>query len=597
VDQVQEIKSKLDVVEIVREYLPNLKQAGTNWKTLCPFHNEKTPSFMVSQERQMWHCFGCGEGGDIFEFVKKIENVEFPESLRILAQKAGVVLKKQDPKLLDQRTKQLELHEAATKFFQAHLWQTTAGKHALAYLSGRGLTEDTIKTWRLGYAPESYEALTKHLKSRGYIDLEIKNSGLVVEKNKGIGYYDRFRDRIMFPLFDAQGQVVGFTGRLLKDKKGQGKYVNSPQTILYNKSYVLYGLHAAKEAIKERNKVIIVEGQMDVLSVHQAGDKNVVASSGTALTQEQLELMKRYTKTLTLAFDADQAGAKAILRATDIALKQGFKIYVLLLPAGEDPDTMVQADYPRWKILVGESTELMEYFFDLVFKGRQLDTLDARKEAARKLLQLIRKLPDAIDRDYYLKKLSSQTDISEGALREVLSEVSSVITESGGLPTTTLKSLDTKQKASQRLIAWLLVRSDLWDKAFATVLPDMIEGRSERELYSSLAVYYTDNNKVWSPDNIHIDIITQEIRLEPLALKLLHTLHILSQDLATHIDEPYAVDDFQLLCRNLQRQYWHSRLAILKAEIKQAEDAKDSAKVQALTLEVNKLIHKLSELK
>ena len=316
---IDEIKQRLDVVDIVREYVP-LQQAGTNWRARCPFHNEKTPSFMVSKEKQIWHCFGCGKGGDLIEFVKEIEGIEFPEALRILAQKAGVVLRRQDPKVISVKTRLFDLMAEATNFFIGKLNFIEAGQ-ARKYLAERGLKEETLKEWQIGWALDSWDELAKYLQNKGFSDNQIVASGMVVKKQSGAGHYDRFRGRIMFPIFDVSGSVVGFTGRILieTDKSG-GKYVNTPQTTIYDKSRVIFGLDKAKQEIRKKDLAVVVEGQMDVIASHQVGVCNVVASSGTALTNQQVGLLSRYTKNLAFCFDADSAGEQATKRGIDIAL-------------------------------------------------------------------------------------------------------------------------------------------------------------------------------------------------------------------------------------------------------------------------------------
>lgn len=594
-DQVEEIKNKLDIVELVREYLPHMKQSGSNWKALCPFHNEKTPSFMVSKEKQIYHCFGCSEGGDVFEFVKKIENVDFPEALRILAQKTGVVLKRQDPKLVDLKAKLIDLHQAAAKFFMAHLWQTDSGKVALEYLKGRGLTDATIKEWKLGFAPDSFESLSKHLKEKGLADNEIKQSGLVGINSQGKSY-DRFRQRVMFPLFDNHGQVIGFTGRLLKDKEGQGKYVNSPQTPIYNKSYVLYGLSQAKDEIKTSGRAVLVEGQMDVLSAHQAGFSNVIASSGTALTEGQLDLIKRYTNEVIFAFDADQAGDKAIARSTDLALRYGFRIRVLIIPPGDDPDSLIKKDAAVWRKLVAEAPELMQYFLQKVVADYDINSLDGKKNAADILLKLISKLNSPIDQDFYIKKLSEILSISEPALRESLNSFTAGSLSVSDKVDKKRSEIDSRQRMGQRLLAWLLVREDLWPRMIEIILPEMMLGKAEQELYSQLIVYYTKNNSDWGKQYLEFGTLSSQLDGELPLQELIKTLSVLAEDLRSQVEEKDVENDWQLLMMYLQKNYFHKRIQGLQNELKVAEQQKNSSQVENITAEINQLISNLTKL-
>lgn len=594
-DQVEEIKNRLDIVEVVREYLPQMKQSGSNWKVLCPFHNEKTPSFMVSKDKQIYHCFGCGEGGDVFEFIKKIENVDFPEALRILAQKTGVVLKRQDPKLLDLKARLIDLHQAATKFFMAHLWQTDSGKAALEYLRGRGLKDGTIKDWKIGWAPDSYEALFNHLQKKGFSEYEIKQSGLVGLNDKG-KIYDRFRERIMFPLFDNHGQVIGFTGRLLEEKSGQGKYINSPQTPIYNKSYVLYGLYQAKDAIKNIGQAVLVEGQMDVVTAHQSGFSNVIASSGTALTSAQLDLLKRYTNEIVMAFDSDQAGEKAIVRSTELALRLAFDIKVLLLPAGDDPDSLIKQRPAIWQDLISRAPDLIQYFFDKVARDYNMDNLSGKKQAAQVILNLISKLPNPIDRDFYVKKLSDSLAISESALRENLSLYSAVSKGPEEQSFLNKAEISHWQRMSQRLLAWLLGREDFWPRMVDKILPEMLDGPEERELYSKLIVYYTENKSVWEKELLAVGKLLSVLELTTSEERLLKNLSLLADDLQQLNHDKDIDNDWQLLMKNIQKNFFHQRISKLQKQLKTAETTRAGTQTEDLTAEINQLISNLAKL-
>ena len=311
---LEEIKNRLNIIDVVQEYLP-LKKAGANWKAPCPFHNEKSASFMVSDTKQIWHCFGCGEGGDIFGFVMKIDGVEFSEALKTLAKKAGVELRHEDPKFTNQKTRAMEISDQAAKFFHAYLLKSTEAEAAREYLKRRGLTDQTIEEFQIGLAPNMWEGLLQVLAKKGYKPEELVSAGLVIKSDRRAdSYYDRFRNRIMFPITDVAGNVRGFTGRLMPEEEKKpdagGKYMNTPETVIYNKGHIIYGLDKAKLAVKAKNEMVIVEGQMDVIASHQAGVKNVVASSGTAFTPEQFNMLKRYAETILLSFDTDAALTK-----------------------------------------------------------------------------------------------------------------------------------------------------------------------------------------------------------------------------------------------------------------------------------------------
>ena len=310
----EEIKSKLDIVEVIRDYI-KLQQAGANWRAQCPFHREKTPSFMVSQERQIWHCFGCGKGGDVFSFVQDIEGLSFVEALRLLAPKAGVTLKRQDPKLVSQRNRLLDIIDLSRRYFHKLLMESPSAKMAREYLAGRGLKTEDLEEWQIGYSPDSWDTILNFLKSRGYKENEIFLAGMVIKGQNRPGFYDRFRGRIMFPINDVNGNTVAFTARVSPEKEKEekmGKYINSPQTQVYDKSNILFGLDKARMEIKKADKVILVEGQMDAITAYVNDFKCVVASSGTALTEEQVKILKRYTNNLIISYDIARIDVKKL---------------------------------------------------------------------------------------------------------------------------------------------------------------------------------------------------------------------------------------------------------------------------------------------
>jgi DNA primase len=316
---VEDIKSRLDIVELIGSYL-RLQKAGANFKANCPFHNEKTPSFVVSPSRQIWHCFGCSKGGDIFKFVMDIEGYDFPESLRYLADKAGVEVKREDPALKSERNRLLAVMEEATKFFESNsaIGLLSKQNNPIVYLQGRGLTAETIKEFRLGYAPDEWRSLFNHLIAKSFTPADIVKAGLAIENKassaRNQSYYDRFRGRIIFPIFDYNGRVVAFGGRIYPEKKDAAKYVNSPETLLYQKSKILYGLNKSKAEILREGSCVVVEGYTDMIMSWQAGVKNVVASSGTAFTVLQLNILHRLCDKLYAAFDMDLAGTEASRR-------------------------------------------------------------------------------------------------------------------------------------------------------------------------------------------------------------------------------------------------------------------------------------------
>src|SRR3989338_4415136 len=430
----QLIKDKIDIVDFISEYVP-LKRAGINYKACCPFHQEKTPSFMVNRERQSWHCFGCNKGGDIFTFLQEIEGMEFVEALKFLADKAGIRL---DYKISEINTSQKnrikDINTEAARFFHNFLLKMDAARLAREYLRERGLSENTIEDWQIGFGPEQWDLLTQYLFKKGHgIDdlvaagLTIKKDGADIQTQKG--FYDRFRGRIMFPISDTYGAVVGFTGRVLVEtEKSGGKYVNTPQTIVYDKSRVVFGLNYAKPEIKAKDLIVMVEGQMDVIACHQAGMKNVVATSGTALTEAQVRLLKRYSNNLNIAYDADAAGLAAAKRGVDIAIKEGMNVKVISIPPGlgKDPDEVCKKNKSVWFEAVAQAKGIMPWHFDKSFANKEISDPKQKQMVADELLARIALIPYAVELDHWLRELASRINVDVSVLREDLARISKI---------------------------------------------------------------------------------------------------------------------------------------------------------------------------
>ena len=411
---IEEIKNRLNIVDVVQSYI-KIQKAGANYRALCPFHSEKKPSFFISPTRQIWHCFGCNFGGDIFKFVMKIEGVEFGDALRILAQKAGVELKRQDPKIRTERQRLYEISELACRFFEKQLEESEAGEETKKYLLNRGLKEETIKKWRLGYAPDVWQGLSNFLISKGYKREEMIKAGLAVKSEKKESYFDRFRARIIFPVFDLSSQVIGFGGRILENKKHDevAKYVNTPNTLLYDKSHILYGLNKAGIEIRKKNNCVLVEGYMDVIIANQAGFENVVAASGTALTSYQLNILKRYSDNLLTAFDMDIAGDTATKRGIDLAQSSGFNIRIITMPEEKDPADVISQNPQEWQDFVLKAKTIHDFYFEDTFSKFDKNTLEGKKEIAKALLPVIKRIPNKIEQNIWLKDLATSLGVRE----------------------------------------------------------------------------------------------------------------------------------------------------------------------------------------
>jgi len=422
---IDEIKDRLDIVEVISGYL-KLAKAGANYRALCPFHKEKTPSFMVSPERQIWHCFGCGEGGDIFKFVMKYENLDFPEALRLLAKQAGIELKREDPRIKNEMSKLYEICERAAEYFEEQLKKETG---VINYLKKRGLKDKTIDFWQIGFAPDNRDGLFRYLVKSGFKADDILKGGLAIKSSLGQqSFFDRFRSRIIFPLFDSQDRIVGFTGRIFNETNypKEPKYLNSPETPIFNKGRLLYGFSKTKKEIREKNQAILVEGQMDFLAVWQEGFQNVVATSGTALSGEQLKLLKRVTKNLVIAYDMDEAGRIATERAIDLAKNSEFSVSVLTLPAGvKDIADFVLAYPNQLEKIIKSAEESGEYYYRLARTGLDLNDLGIKKKAVNFLLSKVKHLANAVERSHWISKIANDFQIKESYLEEELMKIKS----------------------------------------------------------------------------------------------------------------------------------------------------------------------------
>ncbi len=420
--QIEEIKNKLNVVDIVGSYV-KLTKTGANYRGACPFHSDKKPSFFVSPTRQMWKCFGCGAGHSIFDFIMKIEGVEFGDALKILANKAGVELRRENPKLKTERQRLYEICDLACFFFEKQMGNSSWGKEAKEYLLKRGIKEETIKKWRIGYSPDTWQGLSDFLVSKGYKREEIVKAGLAVQSEKGNNPYDRFRGRIVFPIFDLNSQVVGFGGRVFKDadKKETAKYINTPQTLLYDKSNILYGLNYAKLHVRNLNHCVLTEGYTDTIMAHQEGFENTVAVSGTALTLRHLGLLKRYSDNLILAFDMDLAGDTATKRGINLAESQGFNIKIIDSYSGvKDPAEIILENPENWKKSLEKSKTIMEYYFESAFSSFNKNIPEDKKEIGKIILPAIKRLQNRIEQSHWVQKLAEKLGVKEEAVLEEL---------------------------------------------------------------------------------------------------------------------------------------------------------------------------------
>ncbi|MGB2697305.1 MAG: DNA primase [Candidatus Zixiibacteriota bacterium] len=423
-DLIDRIRESNDIVDLISEYVP-LKKRGKNYMGLCPFHPEKKPSFSVSQDKQIYYCFGCGQGGNVITFLMNHDKLGFTEAVRTLAKKAGITLPR---KPIDREKQEIYdklyfANQIAHQFFQNCLNHKTMGKRARDYLETRGLKQEIIESFGIGYAPAGWEGLLRFAKTKG-VDLRILNSaGLVVQSERKEGYYDRFRDRLIFPISNLSGRIIGFGGRVLKEED-EPKYLNSPETLIYQKGKLLYGLNLSKEIIRENNSAVVVEGYMDLISLYQAGMKNVVASSGTAFTSDQARLLSRYAEEVFLLFDSDSAGRKAALRSVDSLFDYGLEVLVMDLPSGEDPDSFVRK-YGAKSIL--EKKKEAKSFID--FKVESIGekffklSLSEQERIISEFSQTAQNIGDPVRRSLFLTKVAQKLEVDERILLNSIKKV------------------------------------------------------------------------------------------------------------------------------------------------------------------------------
>lgn len=584
-DEIEEIKRKIDIVDFISGYL-TVKKAGANYRSLCPFHNEKSPSMMISPEKQIFHCFGCQIGGDVFSFVMQMENLGFREALEMLAARAGVKLEKyrQSPNYQqekDEKTKLYQINNWSARLFGEILLKHPAGKIALDYLKNRGITTETIEHFGIGYAPNS-DILRKFLISKGFTPNEISSAGGP----------DRFFKRIVFPIRDALGNVLGFTGRIL-EKGQESKYLNTPETIIFHKGRILYNLDKARGDIKLAKTTVVVEGQMDVVASVQAGVKNVVATSGTALTEDHLRTLYRYTPNICFSFDSDTAGLATAKKAYEMAISEGMNVKMVNLGEFKDPGEMVESDPELWKKAVSEAQPVIDWYFRLAFKnfgqdGKEL-TPQEKKEIAKELIPIIKKIPDTIEQAHYIGVLAKKLGVAEQIIFEALNKVQDALRQAQGRPLDRAQGRQDEKPAeikkiplsSDEILVGLLVLSP---KNIATVkdliAPGDILDAWSNLLYNEVLIWYN------SGENGKLDKVLKEKLTPQDYLKLSFLTIELENDYPDF--DPVIVD----ICANIKLHKNEKLKQHYATAIAAAEEAGDREKLKQLVKEFQDVISK-----
>ena len=544
-DSVVEIKSRLSIVDVVSQYC-QLKKAGRNFKACCPFHSEKTPSFIISPERQFAWCYGCQTGGDIFKIVQLLEGVDFKESLKILADKAGVELptnfsggvKKEKKDLL------VEINEAARDFFVVEL---NKNSEAQKYLKNRGLKKSTIEEWGIGFAPDGFENLFPKLEEK-FPKKEIIEAGVAGLKEMGSDrLFDKFRNRIMFPIADHRGRVVAFTGRVLDDS--EPKYLNSAESPIFTKGAILFGFANARKAMRESKFAVIVEGQLDVISVSQKDFKNVVASSGTALTEMHLKSLKNLVERVVFCFDSDSAGVESTLRALEIAAVLDFDSKIAILPEGvKDPDEAIQKDPQIFADAIADAVSPLEFFFRQVFAKIDLNEISEKKKVVRRLLTFAQKITSAVERDDFIRQAGTKLGIAESVLTEELEN----------LPRTFSSTPEEKEIHADKI--------------------------SARDWLTGLVVAFPEVAKEFDEELKKLGLVEIEIKENEEKLALL------ASDKYSDFSEVTIKKELESLFAKLGKQGLEERKHELKLEMQKMEEAGDDAKAAELFNEYQKLL-------
>ncbi len=597
-NEVEQIKERLSVAEIVGEYI-KLEKSGVNYKALCPFHNEKTPSFTVNTERNFWYCFGCQEGGDIFTFVQKMEGLDFREALEKLAERANVELPKYTPQNKEEKNRKqtvLDILQLTTRIYQQQLIKNKKSPEILKYLKKRGFTKEVIRDFKIGYAPDSWRAITNYLiVKKKFIPADVVQAGLAIHKDGTNqqdvqNYYDRFRDRIMFPIIDINGKAIGYSARIAPsgDEKN-AKYINSPQSIVYDKSKVLYGLYQARQTIRQVGYAIIVEGNADVVLSHSIGVKNVVAVSGTALTDEQVKILKRYTNKVMLNFDMDGAGQKATRKSIQVCLQNDLQVKVILLDKKyKDVGDIVAEQPDDWKKFIQKAVPIMEYYFQTFFAEYNVEDIQDRKIIIRELLKVIKDIADPIEQSYWLKKLSLRTQTDEDLLTNELEKVK-LNSREISLPARSFENKNTvtenneqkkeeKKKSrsvvlQQRLLGLLAKFPEELKEVANEISLDSFTEKEDKDIFQRLQ----------SGENLN----ELENRLNSYIAQVIYQY---KEDNGIDETDVNPIKEWEIITRELIKLKRQEKLKQIELDLKRAEENGDEKEVERLMIELQKAL-------
>ena len=600
-DFIEKVRFSNDIIDVVSEYT-NLKKSGQSYKGLCPFHDEKTPSFNVSPDQQLYYCFGCGVGGNIFNFIMEVEGLNFSEAVEFLAERANIELPQQSnsqarQRKRSQRNKLLKIHKLATQFYNYLLLESELGRQAYNYLVERGFDEETIEKFQLGFAPDRWQGLYNFLSDKGYEDEILLKSGLILPRKNNDGYYDRFRNRVMFTIFDHRHQAIGFGGRVLSSDE-EPKYLNSPSTPLFDKSENLYGLNWAKKEMRQTDEVIITEGYTDVITASDFGIENVVASLGTSLTTQQAKILKRYVERVYIAYDADAAGAQAALRGLEILKKEGLEVKVINLGNDKDPDEYIKEEgKEKFLQLKNNATSLIQFKINQVLKNKDLANVDERVNVVQKILPILYAIDDSVEREEYLKQVAEKLQIRLEVLRTELNKFEKSQQQhrkdrernnnnnlKKGIELNDPKK-DGYQNAVNGLFKLILTNSRLIQKAEEGLdMADFAE-EAHRQLFSAICEVYQSDNKLETNE------IYNRLSAES-AQKLLTKLAVQGSTFDSQVNRDEILKDYIKKIKGYQSGM---KKEDLESKIKQAEQNKNYQELNQLLEEYQDLFRKEEE--
>ncbi|MBN2016398.1 DNA primase [Candidatus Dojkabacteria bacterium] len=576
-NQIEEIKDRLDILEVARSYITNFKRSGTNYFALCPFHQEKTPSFSINPELGIYKCFGCGESGDVFTLIEKMEGVEFSDALEIAAKRAGVKLERnyseKDKHIHEERQEILKINALAAEYYNYILCKHGQGKKGRKYARERKITKKLIDEFKIGYAPRAYTNLLKFLKTKGYTQQNLIKWGLVVSGSGRV--YDKFRSRLIFPLINHRGDIAGFSGRTILKNTKAPKYLHSPQTLAFDKGKFLFGLEQSKSAIRKSNFVVFCEGQLDVISSHKTDVKNIVASLGTSLTDDQLTLAKRYTKNIYFCFDNDSAGESALIRAANMAHKLDFNVKAVNIPEGKDADELINTNKAEWIRTVKKAEPIVDHMMRRLYRRLDLSKLEDKEEFSKIILPLIATIPQKIEQAHYLHRVSLILNVDDNILAE---ELESIQRSSDIVPKVNTEKIKAVLKSpvsvkEEYLLALILQHLQFLEASLKNINQTCFSSPLAREVFSKLKRYCAEKKR-FSLKNFTSGLEEHEVSfVQNLLLKNLDKYFEVESEILAEIEG---------ITKILTKSFLQNEIKKMKAQIEQAEITEDKAEVRNL---------------